>query len=375
MSSNCIIRKLVWKYSLIDAYPKHFMDRESDSEESTHSGNGESNISMGFGNKSDQDAFVFQRIMEALPPNKLLLLLGQEERELASDSDSESDSESDSQSESSSPPTTPAGPDSETSSPTTAPKMFLNEVPDPDSEPESSSPPITPTDPDSETSSPTTAPKMFLNEVPDPVPLAINTTPRTNTKKKVRFAVGNYGGVQVATRFFEKDGNRLQLWWTRKEMKKIQKDCVLLIDRYKSRYPAYIASVSAILEMTVSSEQDAVKELQVLVEQYDARGLEQHIVNRTGILLKHHVGSVLEEAQLLREEERLHGVEGGETLREKSLQTSRQCRLLAEKLAECDVIKCNADRRVPSQSKLRIREKSVGKDRAPPPQKSCCVIS
>jgi hypothetical protein len=42
------------------------MDGASDSEESTYSGNGESNISMDFGNKSDQDAFVFQRIMEAL---------------------------------------------------------------------------------------------------------------------------------------------------------------------------------------------------------------------------------------------------------------------------------------------------------------------
>jgi hypothetical protein len=338
MSSNCIIRKLVWKYSLIDAYPKHLMDGGSVSEESTYSGNGESNISMGFGNKSDQDAFVFQRITEALPPNQLLLMFGQEERELASDSDSDSDSESDSESE-------------------------------------SSSPHITPTGPHSETSSPTKPPKMILNEVPDPVPLAINTAPSTNTKKSVRFAVGKYGGVQVATRFFEKDGNKLKLWWTRKEMTKIRKDCVLLVDRYKSRYPEYIASVSAILEMAVSSEQNAVKELQVLVQQYDARGLEQHIVDRTCILLKHHVESVLEEAQLLREEERLHGVEGGETLREKSLQTSRQCGLLAEKLAECDVIKCNALRRVSSQSKLTIREEPAGKDLAPSPKKSCCVIS
>ena len=339
MSSNCIIRKLVWKYSLIDAYPKHLMDGGSDSEESTYSGNGESNISMGFGNKSDQDAFVFQRIMEALPPNKILQMFGQEERKLASESDSDSDSESESSS---------------------------------------------PTGPDSETSSPTKAPKMLLNEVPDPVPLAINTAPSTNTKKSVHFAAGKHGGVQVYTRFFERDGNELKLWWTRKEMTKIRNECVLLVNRYKSRYPKYIASVSAILEMAVSSEQGAAKELQVLVQQYDARGLEQHIVDRTKILLKHHVKSVLEEAQLLREEERLHGNEGGETLREKSLQTSRQCGLLAEKLAECDVIKCNAVRRVPSQSKLirvssqsklTIREEPAGKDLASQPQQSCCVIS
>jgi hypothetical protein len=336
MTSNCIIRKLVWKYSLIDAYPKHLMDGGSDTEESNYSGDGESNISMGFGNKVDQDAFVFQRIMEALPPNKLLLMLGQEERELALDSDSESDSES----ESSSPPTTPTGPDSEI-----------------------------------ETSPPTKAPNMFSNEVPDPVPLAINTAPSTNTKKSVHFAVGKHGEVQVAIRVFEKDGNKLKLWWTRKEMTKIRKDCVILVDRYKSRYPEYIASVSAILEMAVSPEQGAVEELQMLVQQYDARGLEQHIVDHTCILLKHHVESVLEEAQLLREEERLHDVKGGETLREKSLQTSRPCGLLAEKLAECDVMKCNAERRVSSQSKLTIREESVGKDLAPPPQKSCCVIS
>jgi hypothetical protein len=150
---------------------------------------------------------------------------------------------------------------------------------------------------------------------------------------------------------------------------------VFLVDRYKSRHPEYIASVSAILEMAESSEQEAVKELQVLVQQYDARGLEQHIVRRTCIILKHHAESVLEEVQLLRKEERLHGVEGGEPLREKSLQTSRLCGLLAEKLAECDVIKCNAVRRVPSQSKLSICEEAVGEDLAPPPQKSCCMIS
>jgi hypothetical protein len=113
----------------------------------------------------------------------------------------------------------------------------------------------------------------------------------------------------------------------------------------------------------------------MLVQHYDARGLEQHIVEHTYILLRRLVEAVLEEAQLLREEERLHGVEGSDTLRNKSLQTSRPCGLLAEKLAKCDAIKCNADRRVPSQSKLTILEGSARKDLAPPPQKPCCVIS
>jgi hypothetical protein len=266
-------------------------------------------------------------------------MLGQEQTEVSA-SDSESESESDSESESSSPPT-PTGPDSET-----------------------------------EKISPIMAPKIFLNEAPHPVvPLAIHTTPSTNRKKSVHFAVGKCGGVQVAIRFFEKDGNKLKLWWTRKEMTKIRNDCVLLVDRYKSRSPEYIASVSAILEMAFSSEQDAVKELQMLVQQYDARGLEQHIVKHTCILLRRHVKSVLEEAQLLREEERLHGVEGSETLREKSLRTSRPCGLLAEKLAECDTIKCNADRRMPSESNMTILEGSVGRDLAPPPQRPCCAIS
>jgi hypothetical protein len=343
MTSKCIIRKLVWQYSLIDAYPKNLMDGGSDTEESTKyngDGDGGSNISMGFGNKIDQDAFVFQRIMEALPPNKLLFMLGQGQTESASDSDSESESgshsESDSESDSSSPPT---GPDSEIV-----------------------------------TSAPAKAPTMLLNEVPHPVSSAI-TTPSINTRKSVHFELGKDGEVKVATRVFEKDGNKFKLWWTRKEMTKIRNDCVLLVGQYKSRFPEYFASVYAILELAASSEQDAVKELQMLVQHYDARGLEQHIVEHTYILLRRHVEAVLEEAQLLREEERLHGVEGSDTLRNKSLQTSRPCGLLAEKLAECDEIKCNADRRVPSQSKLTILEGSAGKDLAPPPQKPCCVIS
>jgi hypothetical protein len=121
---------------------------------------------------------------------------------------------------------------------------------------------------------------MFLNEVLDPVTLAINTTPSTKTKKRVHFADERYGGVQVDIRLFEKDGNKLKLWWTKKEMTKIRKECVFLVDRYKSRHPDYIASFSAILEMAESSEQEAVEELQVLVQQYDARGLEQHIVRK-----------------------------------------------------------------------------------------------
>jgi hypothetical protein len=102
-TSSCIIRKLVWKYSLIDAYPKHLMDGMSDSESSTLSTSGESDesgfsmsgVGMGFGNKIDQDAFVFQRIMGNLSPDKLLFLLGQEQRVAGKDdNDSGSDSES-----------------------------------------------------------------------------------------------------------------------------------------------------------------------------------------------------------------------------------------------------------------------------------------
>lgn len=341
MSSNCIIRKLVWKYSLIDAYPKNLMDGISEdfTDESTYSGDGEINaVSMGFGNKMDQDAFVFQRIMEALPPNKLLLMLGQGQTEstsdVASDSDSESESESDYESETNS---LPADLDSER-----------------------------------ETSSPAKAPKMFVSEAPHPLPLAI-TTPSLNTRKSVRFALGKDGGVKADIRVFEKNGNELKLWWTKKEMTRIRKDCVIIVNRYRSRFPEYIASVSAILEMALSSEQDAVKEVQILVQQYDARGLEQHIVEHTGVFMKRHGEAVREEAQLLWEEGRLDGVGGSETLREQSLQTSRPCGLLAEKLAECDAIKCNAERWFPSQS--TILEGSVGKDLAPPPQKSCCVIS
>jgi hypothetical protein len=53
---------------------------------------------MGFGNKIDQDAFVFKRIMASLPPGKLLFLLGQEQRVAAKDTEEE-DSGSDSESE------------------------------------------------------------------------------------------------------------------------------------------------------------------------------------------------------------------------------------------------------------------------------------
>jgi hypothetical protein len=330
-TSSCIIRKLVWKYSLIDAYPKHLMDGMSDSESSTLSTSGESDesgfsmsgVGMGFGNKIDQDAFVFQRIMGNLSPDKLLFLLGQEQRVAGKD---DNDSGSDSESE------------TETLS-----------------------------------HSLTSDSKTVASEVPHPVPSAIAiTTPR----KCVQFALENDGEVKVSIRVFEKEGDKLKLWWTKKEMTKIRKDAVLLVHRYRSRFPEYIASVTAILEMDICSEQAAVKELQMLVQQYDARGLEQHIVDQTCVLLKNHVDAVLEEVQLLREEERLHDAEGGETLREKSLLTSRPGGLLAEKLAECDTIKCNSE----STSKLTIPEGSFvkdlgGKDLALPPQKSCCVIS
>jgi hypothetical protein len=197
----------------------------------------------------------------------------------------------------------------------------------------------------------------------------------TTPKKCVQFALDEDGEVKVAIRVFEKDGDKLKLWWTRKEMTKIRKDAVFLVHRYRARFPEYIEAVAAILEMDVCEEQAAVKELQIIVQQYDARGLEQHIVDQTCILLKNHAEAVMEEVQLLREEERLHDDEGGETLRAKSLLTSRPGGLLAEKLAECDVIKCNSE----STSNWTIPEgsfvKDLGKDLVPPPQKSCCMIS
>jgi hypothetical protein len=376
MSSNCIIRKLVWKYSLIDAYPRdlhtvvpvpdlkggettssdesHGSDSSVDSSNSDSSDESEgSDIdntssagesqggsnAMGFSQKKDQDSFVFKAIVGAMPPDKLLFLLGQAQ------------------------------------------------APETETESELGQAQATETDIETVSSSPPTVAETPLNEVDHPEPSTI-TTPSITPRRSVQFALNDDGEIKVAIRVFTKEGDKKELWWTRKEMNKIRNNCLFVVDRFRTLFQDYIDSVNCILcrsseEKPVSSED---KELQMLVQHYDARGLEQHIVDLSGDLLKEHVRAVLEEASLLREEGVLQKDEGSRLLGEHSLETSWPGRVLAKMLAECDTIKLlkEHDRDALVEEAVlqhaeesEIPELSVKKDLAlpPPAHTSCCVIS
>lgn len=182
----------------------------------------------------------------------------------------------------------------------------------------------------------------------------------THEKKSVRFASDGDGRVKITLHVVERYENP-DLWWNKADMRRIRKRCRAVVLKVREHSKDYADLVLQTLKRydkegdSTDCREDEKKEcLQTLIRNYEARGLESHIVEYTSELCERHSKTVFEAAR--------HDGLKDEALRSVSLRTSRGSRCFALRLAECDRLKVQlAEARVNSQCSSKKKSDSETK--------------
>jgi len=156
------------------------------------------------------------------------------------------------------------------------------------------------------------------------------------------------------------------LWWSNTELSEIRQDCCGVVRSFQQSNSSYTASLTEILDTEPSGKTDGRKILQELLLNYDARGLERHLLPQLRERGRSHVKYVVEENQRLSEDEDRRETDIPILLRQRSLVTGQASGTLALKLAACDWLKSQQEHAKSVQKSFgRASARSSDGDRSP----------